>query len=148
MKHDALTQILDALKLRGSVYFHTCFSPPWAVRVPAFGNVARFHMAMRGGCWLAVDGVEKPIRLATGDLAVIPHGAAHILSDEPDRPAAEVDEVVRQSGYTGKARSITAVRTRSWPVNCSVAISNSRKARSIRCSMPCPPSFICPTHRR
>ncbi|WJS04858.1 AraC family transcriptional regulator [Roseibium aggregatum] len=102
MKHDALTQILDALKLRGSVYFHTCFSPPWAVRVPAFGNVARFHMAMRGGCWLAVDGVDKPIRLATGDLAVIPHGAAHILSDEPGRPAAVVDEVVRQSGYTGE----------------------------------------------
>ncbi len=102
MKNDALSQILDALKLRGSVYFHTSFSPPWAVRVPAFGNVARFHMAMRGACWLSVEGLEKPLYLASGDLAVIPHGAAHILSDELGRNAAEVDDVVRQSGYSGE----------------------------------------------
>lgn len=101
MKHDALSQILNSLKLRGSIYFHTSFSPPWAVEVPAFGNVARFHMAMRGGCWLAVAGLERPLRLSTGDLAVIPHGAAHVLSDEPGRPATHVDQVVRQTGYDG-----------------------------------------------
>ncbi len=52
MPHDALSQILDALKLRGSIYFHTHFNPPWSVRVPAYGNVTRFHMAMRAiaGC--------------------------------------------------------------------------------------------------
>ncbi|MEM8744039.1 MAG: AraC family transcriptional regulator [Pseudomonadota bacterium] len=102
MNNDALSQILDALRLKGSVYFHTQFSPPWGVRVPAFGNVARFHMAMRGDCWLRVDGVDDPIRLTTGDLAVVPHGSAHILSDTPDREARSVDEVVAVSGYAGE----------------------------------------------
>ncbi|WP_417689830.1 AraC family transcriptional regulator [Roseibium sp.] len=102
MKHDALSQILDALKLRGSVYFHTNFSAPFGVGVPAFGNVARFHMAMRGSCWLQVEGQDRPIHLSTGDLAVIPHGTAHVLSDELDRPVSSVDEVVRQTGYSGE----------------------------------------------
>lgn len=66
-----------------------------------YGNVARFHMAMRGMCWLRVDGVDDPIRLATGDLAVIPHGVSHILSDDRDRDAIAVDEVISQTGYTG-----------------------------------------------
>ncbi|MEP2704726.1 MAG: AraC family transcriptional regulator [Roseibium sp.] len=102
MKHDALSQILDALKLRGSIYFHTNFCKPWAVQVPAFGNVARFHMAMRGSCWLSVEGLSDPIYLAAGDLAVIPHGSGHVLSDELGREPTMVDEVVQQSGYSGE----------------------------------------------
>lgn len=101
MARDALSQILDALKLRGSVYFHTHFTPPWGVRVPSFGNVARFHMAMRGDCWLRVEGVDQPIHLSTGDLVVIPHGTSHILSDTKDRDAVDVDDVINQSGYAG-----------------------------------------------
>ncbi len=102
MKNDALSQILDALRLKGSVYFHTQFNPPWGVRVPAYGNVARFHMAMRGDCWLRVADIGEPIHLTTGDLAVIPHGASHILSDTPDREALDVDQVVSVSGYAGE----------------------------------------------
>lgn len=101
MAHDALSQILDALKLRGSVYFHTHFTPPWSVRVPPFSNVARFHMAMRGSCWLRVEGVDTPLHLATGDLAVIPHGASHILSDTAERAPLELDVVLARSGYAG-----------------------------------------------
>ncbi|WP_343563361.1 AraC family transcriptional regulator [Kiloniella sp. b19] len=102
MADDALSQILNILKLRGAIYFHTHFSPPWGVQVPAFRNVARFHMAMRGECWLKVEGVEEPVHLSTGDLIVIPHGAAHVLSDERDREAIMVDDVVHRAGYTGQ----------------------------------------------
>ena len=101
MSQDALSQILDAVKMRGTVYFHTNFSPPWGVQVPAYSNVARFHMAMRGSCWVRVEGVDTPLHLSTGDLVVIPHGASHILSDTKDRDALGVDEVVAQSGYNG-----------------------------------------------
>ncbi len=101
MANDALSQILDVLRMRGSVYFHTHFNPPWGVRVPAFSNVARFHMAMRGNCWLRVDGADEPIRLSTGDLVVIPHGRSHILSDTRDREAVDVDKVIGETGYAG-----------------------------------------------
>lgn len=101
MPYDALSQILESLKLRGSIYFHTHFNPPWGVHVPKFRNVARFHMAMRGDCWLRVEGVEKPLHLSTGDLVVIPHGVSHILSDTDDREAKDVDTVIQETGYEG-----------------------------------------------
>ncbi|MGI9475498.1 MAG: AraC family transcriptional regulator [Hyphomicrobiaceae bacterium] len=101
MAHDALSQILDVLRLRSAVYFHTHFNPPWGVRVPSFGNVARFHMAMRGDCWIRVEGVESPLHMSTGDLIVIPHGTSHVISDTRDGEAIEVDDVIDQSGYTG-----------------------------------------------
>lgn len=101
MNDDALSQILTALRMRGSVYFLTSFSPPWGVHVPQHRQVARFHMAIRGQCWLRVEGHAPAISLAAGDLVVIPHGAAHILSDAPDRPPTKLDDVLAQTGYNG-----------------------------------------------
>ena len=102
MNNDALSQILTAIKMRGAVYFHTRFSAPFSIRVPPYQNVARFHMAMVGACWIRVDGAPDPIYLANGDLVVVPHGSSHILSDTSDGPALELDEVIKISGYNGK----------------------------------------------
>jgi AraC-like DNA-binding protein len=101
MSHDALSDILSALRLRGTIYFRTEFNPPWGVAVPAFRNVARFHLAARSSCWVRVAGEDRPVALAQGDLIVIPHGAAHVLADEPDRDATTVDDVLQKTGYEG-----------------------------------------------
>lgn len=101
MLRDALSQILAALRMRGSIYFLAQFTSPWGVRVPAYGQVARFHMAVRGQCWVRVEGYPTPIALSSGDLVVIPHGAAHVLSDTPDREPEMLDAVITQTGYTG-----------------------------------------------
>lgn len=97
---DVLSEILDHLRLRGTLYFTTAFTRPWGVRVPAFKRVARFHMVVRGSCWVGVEEGQR-ILLEAGDLALIPHGAEHVLADHPDSPASTVDEVVQQSGFTG-----------------------------------------------
>lgn len=102
MAVDALSQILDALRLRGAIYFHTHLTPPFGIAVPAYGQVARFHMAMKGHCTVAIEGVADPVGLATGDLLVIPHGAAHVIADAPGRPADALDEVLERSGYAGR----------------------------------------------
>lgn len=101
MADDALTQILNLLRLRGTVYFHTNFTAPWSVRVPAYRNVARFHLALRGTAWVRVEGVPLPLELSDGDLVVIPHGASHILSDDPVREPVMLDEVLSRTGYSG-----------------------------------------------
>ncbi len=102
MAKDALSDILGAVKLRGSIYFRTEFSSPWGVAVPSYKNVARFHLVARGECWVRVEGVEAPARLGQGDLIVIPHGAAHILSDRPKGSAPSVDQVVKDTGFAGE----------------------------------------------
>jgi AraC-like DNA-binding protein len=101
MPPDALSEIVGSLRMRGTVYFHTHFTPPWSVEVPAYRNVTRFHIAVRGVTWVRVAGEQVPIRLAAGDLIVVPHGALHILSDDPERAPLALDEVLRQSGYDG-----------------------------------------------
>lgn len=98
---DVLSDILNVVKLQGSLYFRTEFAPPYGVRVPAFANVARFHMAARGQCWITVAGVDAPVLLSAGDLMVIPHGAEHEISDAPTTPIRALDEVVEAAGFTG-----------------------------------------------
>ena len=99
---DILSDVLGLLKLRGTLYFRTEFSPPWGLLVPAFENVARFHLVHRGRCWLAVTGVDDPILLEQGDLVIVTHGAEHQLSDPAATLTRSVDEVVSESGFTGE----------------------------------------------
>ena len=43
---DVLSDILDTLKLQGTLYFTTEFRPPWGLRVPLHRRVAR-HLRNR-----------------------------------------------------------------------------------------------------
>ena len=98
---DVLSDILDAVRLRGSLYFTTEFRPPWGVRVPEFSNVARFHMVTRGSCWIEVASEQQAVFLERGDLMLIPYGAEHRLTDVPETQCMTVDQVVEKAGYTG-----------------------------------------------
>jgi AraC family transcriptional regulator, activator of mtrCDE len=98
---DLLSDILDLMKLSGTLYFRTSFSSPWGVQVPSFENVCRFHYAHRGRCFARVADEEKAIPLEQGDLIIIPHGAPHVLSDPIDASSLTVDQVVEESGFTG-----------------------------------------------
>ena len=98
---DALSDILDLLELRGTMYFRTAFSPPYAVAVPTQGRAARFHLVAQGRCHVRIEDGPSVV-LNTGDMILVPNGAAHVLSDESDRPPTALDEVLQQSGYTGE----------------------------------------------
>lgn len=99
---DVLSDILGALRLRGSLYFSTEFGRPWGLRVPGLERVARFHLVVRGTTWVRVVPDDTLVRLETGDLVLIPHGAEHVLADTPDTPCRTVDEVVEAAGFTGE----------------------------------------------
>lgn len=100
---DMLSDILTRLSLRGTLYFRTSFTEPWGVRVPAFRDVARFHFTHRGEALVHVAGVAAPVHLAQGDLIVIPHGNAHVLSCRHTGPddALPLDDVLIKSGFPG-----------------------------------------------
>jgi len=78
---DALSDILSSIKLKSSVYFREDFSSPWGMEMKA-GELAQFHIAVRGHCWLKkFDG--EMIELSTGDIIVFPLGDKHSLFDDP-----------------------------------------------------------------
>ncbi len=99
---DLLSDILAALRLRGTLYFRTAFTAPWAIEVPRFANVARFHYAHRGQCRAAADGAAGPILLREGDLVIIPHGARHVIGEPEGATVAGLDRVLSDSGYAGE----------------------------------------------
>lgn len=97
---DALTDILNTLRLQSSLYFRTELTAPWGVRVPAKGRVSRFHIVIRGQCWLQIEGMDDAVFMSNGDLVVIPRGAAHTLADSPNTPARALEDVLDEVAYT------------------------------------------------
>ncbi len=100
---DLLSDILTRLSLRGTLYFRTSFREPWGVRVPAYKNVARFHYVHRGECVVRVEGQPGEVRMAQGDLVLIPHGRSHTLTcrHSGSHDALPLDDVLTRSGYKG-----------------------------------------------
>ena len=82
---DALTDVLKAIRLKGSTYFCGGFDAPWKMAWPESHNTGAFHVVVKGGCWLVQQGAE-PVQLKTGDIIAFPAGGAHTLSDELNSP--------------------------------------------------------------
>ncbi|MEM7033433.1 MAG: cupin domain-containing protein [Chloroflexota bacterium] len=98
---DVLTDILDTLRFKGSLYFRTELTSPWSIFVPEKPEVARFHIVIRGQGWLHVEGQEDKLAITNGDLVIVPHGAAHTILDDLATPARPLDEVLNEVNYTG-----------------------------------------------
>jgi AraC-like DNA-binding protein len=90
---DALSDVLRAVRLKGAIFFDVHASDPWAAETPAGAQIVRrmfpaaehlisYHAITRGTCWACVPN-EPPLPLTAGDVVVIPHGHAHVLSTTP-----------------------------------------------------------------
>jgi AraC-like DNA-binding protein len=100
---DLLSDILSNMRLNGTLYFRTSFTSPWAIQVPAYSDVARFHFAWKGRCFVRVEGARDPVSLEQGDLIIITRGAAHRMYCDPvtERHCVLLDEVITRSGFDG-----------------------------------------------
>jgi hypothetical protein len=90
---DALSDVLRTVRLKGAIFFDVRASDPWAAETPARSQIVRrmfsaaenlisYHAITHGTCWASV-GAEPPLFLTAGDVVVIPHGDAHVLSTKP-----------------------------------------------------------------
>ena len=93
MGRDTLSDLLGAVRLRGAVFYYVSCWRDWATEAPPAREIAAavmpgadqvmaFHMVARGSAWAAVSG-DAPLRLAAGDIVVLPHGDAHVMSSAP-----------------------------------------------------------------
>lgn len=99
MRGDPMSDVLEAVRLRGALFFLWEPSKPYGVGVadgkqlsrhivPGTDSVISYHIVARGPCWATVVG-EEPMRLDTGDILVLPHGDAYKIADTPQFPTAE-----------------------------------------------------------
>lgn len=87
---DALSYILDSVKLKAVVYQKISFTAPWGVAI-AQDDASQFWRLLKGTCYVKIPG-EKMIKMKEGDLVLVPHGSAHTISGAPGNrcvPAAQ-----------------------------------------------------------
>ena len=90
--HDAVAELLAALRVRSTVYCLSELREPWGFEVGGV-NVAKFHLVLAGSCWLSLAGHE-PVELRAGDLVILSRGERHVVSDRPDSPVTSLDLIV------------------------------------------------------
>ncbi|MCA9577212.1 MAG: AraC family transcriptional regulator [Polyangiales bacterium] len=98
---DVLSSVLTHLELRTTRYFRVQVGGAWGVQIPPQQGVIRFHVVLSGACTLTLGDETKA--LGPGDLAFVPRGLAHGLSDAPRRRMTSLGTVLRRSpvGPTG-----------------------------------------------
>lgn len=75
---DPLSDVLDLIGVKSSVYFQKDFCAPWGMSISDTG-FAQFHILVRGMAVVVHDG--RTIQLSTGDIVLFPKGAKHLISD-------------------------------------------------------------------
>ncbi|MGO9083360.1 MAG: AraC family transcriptional regulator [Streptosporangiaceae bacterium] len=94
---DALSYMLQSVRLRSTCYTTVRLRPPWGVQIPRT-DAAAFHAVVSGQCWLQLSDADPPVALARGDVVVLPHGQAHTFFDAPGSPVRELSPIAAGAG--------------------------------------------------
>jgi len=91
---DALSQVLDGFRLRGSVSAEVAARSPWGFSVTASTDFALL-VVLRGRISFDMETVENGhLELATGDVVAMPSGDAFAVRDQPGSPLVPITEAV------------------------------------------------------
>jgi AraC-like DNA-binding protein len=93
LSHDTLSDVLRSVRLRSAVFYFVSCDGKWAAEAPASREIAgavmpgvdhviEYHVVTTGECWAAIVG-ESPRKLRRGDVIMLPHGDAHVMSSAP-----------------------------------------------------------------
>jgi AraC-like DNA-binding protein len=91
---DPLSDVLDLSRVRSALMVSVRACAPWGLDLPQFRG-AGFHAITSGTAWLRV-GDGEPLQLMPGDVFMLPAGARHRVSSEPDGPCVSFDTATKQ----------------------------------------------------
>jgi len=101
---DVLSDVLNSVRISGSVLFRADFAEPFAfgappsreyadMLVPNARRLMLFHLIAEGGCMAYCDGME-PMAVKAGDIVMLPYGDALLFSDPTSPPPRSIFEVL------------------------------------------------------
>ncbi|HEX7734356.1 MAG TPA: AraC family transcriptional regulator [Ktedonobacteraceae bacterium] len=102
---DVLTDMLNALELKGWISARNELTPPWRYYFAASHDMI-FHLLGSGGSgYLSFEGDPEPVRVEEGAVLLFPFGHAHTMSDELTSPLTRIQHVEysEQGSYQGFA---------------------------------------------
>jgi len=91
---DAMSDVLALVRMHGEFVCVNEYSAPWSLSFTR--PIAQFHIVERGSAWIIVDGAS-PTRIETGDLAILPLGAGHVLSSDPDLEPTPIEAAIAET---------------------------------------------------
>lgn len=103
MLNDPLSDVLQLADVQSLMSGGFAASGDWAIRFPAPDKI-KFFAAVRGACWLLLDGAAEPIRMASGDVVLLAAQRSFVLASEP--AAAPLDA---HTVFAGRAHPIVNV---------------------------------------
>lgn len=80
---DLLSEIFSTLRISSEIYFRIKLSGEFAVYVPREHRRIRFHIVLRGSCWLCLPN-DGPVLLSEGDIALVPNGESQMIKASPE----------------------------------------------------------------
>ncbi len=105
---DVLSDVLNAVRLTGAIFFERHLHAPWvgesphsaaiaAMVMPEAQHVISFHAILSGSCWASLAGsAESCTRFNAGDIVIYPMGDANVLSSAPGmRGTPDLEEYSR-----------------------------------------------------
>lgn len=104
---DPLSEVLSLLKPRSYITAGFDAGGAWALTLDDLAGRIKCYAVVKGTCWVAMEGVDAPVRLVAGDCFILPTGrVARIGSDlrvKPRRASEVLDpnrsgEVVTYNG--------------------------------------------------
>lgn len=96
---DILAQVLDRVRLSGTLLFHFELGHPWRLELPA-RPYALFHYLSQGLATLAV-GQGQEIQMTGGDFVVITRGEPHVFYSDRGAEPLRIMDIDRSSPRVG-----------------------------------------------
>ncbi len=89
---DTLSEILKTVRLETGLLSRSRLTSPWAVSTRGAPRPI-FHALVQGTCFAEREGCER-VRMSAGDVVVLPHGDAHIMTDGSSVTPTQVRELL------------------------------------------------------
>lgn len=93
---DPLSEVLAPLNSQNAFFGGLKAGGDWAVHFPA-PQSGKFNAVVRGGCWLAAEGLAEPLRLAAGDCLLLTRSLPVTVGSDLSLPALDADVLYLQA---------------------------------------------------
>ncbi|HBL7235873.1 TPA: cupin domain-containing protein, partial [Serratia marcescens] len=93
---DPLSEVLAPLNSQNAFFGGLKAGGDWAVHFPA-PQGGKFNAVVRGGCWLAAEGLAEPLWLAAGDCLLLTRSLPLTVGSDLSLPALDADALYLQA---------------------------------------------------
>ncbi|MEH6586181.1 MAG: AraC family transcriptional regulator [Halioglobus sp.] len=79
---EVLDDILETLRFRGSIFFHSTLAAPWGMSLTSSAT-PRFHVALEGGFYVGTS--DSQVSVQPMEIVMLPAGDMHWIADQENR---------------------------------------------------------------